>query len=76
METIDKINHANSLIQYSNVKLNRLFSNLETWVALQGAENTIQKERIYKQIEGIKGAQTRLINYIRRQAMNLIIEIK
>lgn len=75
MDTLEKINHVNDLIQYSTTKMDMYYGQLHTWNELQGNEPTLQRVRAKKRIEYLKMAQNRLINYMRKQAVNLIVEI-
>ncbi len=71
MTTLEKINRCHEIIVESN---NRIESQLES-ILRWNRDSFYSKEQCHVRIEQLRVVQERLINYMRKQAMNLLIEL-
>jgi hypothetical protein len=76
METLDKINKAHELMEDCKSRIKCQLNHLETYDSFKGLGLFTAKEDVQNKIKSLVKVQERLLNYMRKQAINLITEIK
>jgi len=71
MTTLEKINRCHDILVESNKRIGAQLNKIEA----HNRDSFYKKEDCYTRVVQINAARNRVINYMRTQAMNLIVEL-